>query len=321
MKKTLKSQLIAAVAMLVIAAVALTGATYAWFTSIANPDVESIDLYVKAADAIMLSALATPEINNVEDWKINLLKTEITDADRGNQTNAFPTNMLNVSSLFNGTNSNFYTATHTNQGILNGYALTDQPNNFAKFSLWAKSTRNGFLYLDAGSLLQAIAQTAPGNGIANTVRIGIVPVDYDADGVGGDDAVVGEDFANAIIWEPNSKAHLSTTYGGPGGTSKIAYDAATGLTVDDVDAAATFDFVAGDTNVNANGTYVSTGGTSAAKIALFNMKMETMQKFNVYIWVEGADDDTVNAVAKNSFSTYLKFGQQYDNFVGTYALS
>jgi len=52
------------------------------------------------------------------------------------------------------------------------------------------------------------------------------------------------------------------------------------------------------------------------KIALFNMNSDTMQKFNIYIWVEGSDPDTVNSVAKNTFRTYLKFGQAYDKYMG-----
>ena len=61
---------------------------------------------------------------------------------------------------------------------------------------------------------------------------------------------------------------------------------------------------------SAFGTKPATGVNDVAKIALFNVVKDTPTNFNVYIWVEGADADTLNAVAKSDFRTYLRFGQE-----------
>lgn len=318
MKKSLKSQLVAAVVMVVIAAVALTSASYAWFTSIANPEVKSIDLYVKAADNLMLSAYdnaTTPIINLSADWKATVSQTDISDTvptdNWGKQTTAFPSNaigMLNVSSLFNATNHTFYQAEFNALGAKTSYATVTQSDNFAKFSLWAKSTQTGYLYLDGaaaiGSAVTGILPGEPNNSIRKTVRVAFVPV------TGGT-----EQWDKSVIWEPNSKDHLAAIYGGTGATGKTATSAVNGLTLDPADVATqlTFDFQDADTNILAADKTTTYGdkpatGNDATKIALLNITKDTSTNFNVYIWVEGADVDTLNAVAKNSFETYLRFG-------------
>jgi len=314
MKKTLKSQLLVAVVMLVIATVALTSASYAWFTAIANPQVSTIDLYVKAADTIMLSAYdnsTTPDINLSADWKASVSQTDITNpgwvaGDKwGAQATAFPTELLNVSSLANATSSDFYTSNYSALGAITGYSLTSQVGHYSKFSLWAKSTRDGYVFLDTTSAVTGLTATEPGNSIKKTVRIAFVPVSSGT-----------ENWAGAVIWEPNSKAHLAAIYGGNGAVVKSATDAIKGTGLTDTDAQLTYDFNAGDTNVLADDSYSAVKTSSVAgKIALFNITKDTATNFNVYIWVEGADVDTLNAVAKNSFESFLKFGEVFDKTI------
>ena len=319
--------------MCLIAAVALTSATYAWLIVISNTEVKNIDLYVSAPDSLMFSAYTgtdasnTPDYNIVSDWKVSLQMSDISDVNStskwGKQTNAFPPGMVDVSSLFNATSHSFFAASHTNQGVITGFTNTPfAGNQFAKFTLWAKSTRSGFVYLDSESLLTALSATAPGNAIADTLRIGIVPVNYNENGNDGG-LVSGEDWNQAVIWEPNSTHHLDTIYDGPGGNTKIVTNAVFGTDSSNVSPQTTFDFIPNGTNVKSTGYYdgslsgiVKTVQRMDTKIALFNMNSDTIQQFNVYIWVEGADADTVNVVEKNSFSTYLKFGQEYNIFMG-----
>jgi len=62
-KSTLKIQLLGAVGMLLIATVALTGATYAWFTFVSNPQVSAIDMYVQASNNILFSPYAKVDMD------------------------------------------------------------------------------------------------------------------------------------------------------------------------------------------------------------------------------------------------------------------
>jgi hypothetical protein len=331
MKGILKSKFVSALIVFVISITVLGSATYAWFTNIINNDVESMNFYVSASDAMMLSALSSPELNSVSDWTVQLMKSEITSANRGNQTGAFPEDMNVVSSLFNNEASGFYTASYSTSGVLNGFININQANNFAKFSLWTKTTRNGFIYLDVGSYINALTLTEPNNAIANSIRVGFVPVNYDENGNAPDGTIPNEAWQYAVIWEPNSTAHLSAIYGGPGGTDKLITNAVknsvavanpvnTAGLQDAISQQNTFDFTTGGTNVSGANFYNSQGQpvviSSDEKIALFNMNADTMQRFNVYIWAEGSDQDAVDAVAKSFFRTYIKFGQEYDKFLG-----
>lgn len=321
MKKTLKTQLLAALSMLLVAAVALTGATYAWFTTVTSATVGNIDLYVKAADALLLSAYTAPDMFTASQWSAAISKAEIVaqqDA-AASGINIFPEELINTSTLLNGTSHAFFNSVHSAAGALTAYEAATGVE-YSRFTLWVKSTRDGLVYINNDSLVKALQAiggaeltTEPGKYISSTVRVGFVPINYDADGMLSGAAGTGEDWAHAVIWEPNSSVHLPSTYGGTSPAGKQAALAVKGLTLADTQAQVAYDWGAGNTG----SARVTNGAASTTNtIALFNLCKDTKQQFAVYIWVEGTDLDTENAVAKNAFSTFLKFGQDYNAYVG-----
>ncbi len=308
--------------MFVVAAMVLTSATYAWVVTISHPDVRDIDLYVTAPEAMMLSALSTPVLNNADDWMVSIDKSEIMNPLRGNQANAFPNSIADVSSVFSEVSPIFYKPNYMADGSLLGYEPTTNQNQFTKFSLWAKSTRSGFVYLDEDSSITATGGTVLQNSVVEAIRMGIVPVDYDENGSAPGGMIAGEAWQYAVIWEPHTKSHIPQVNGGPGGNDKLNTFAISGINPSDTALQVTFDY--GNTNINVTDYYDGKTIPSQvnvldpnAKIALFNLNTDSMQKFNVYIWVEGADADTVDAVAKSYFNTYIKFGQDFDKFKGS----
>ena len=54
-KAARKQHLMAMVSMMLVVAVTLGVATYAWFSFVSNPEVRNMDMYVKAAENIFLS--------------------------------------------------------------------------------------------------------------------------------------------------------------------------------------------------------------------------------------------------------------------------
>ncbi len=288
--------MIVAVFMCFIAVIALTSATYAWFISISNPTVGNVQLYVSAPEAMMFSAYTgldaanTPDINLVDDWKTSIRMKDISDVSPtgnwGKQTSAFPVNMKDVSSLFKASSHHFFSAAQSNLGELTGYYDTPiAGNDYTKFTLWAKSTRSGFVFLDSTSLLSALTLSAPGNAVADTIRIGFVPVNYDVNGTDAGGLVAGEDWDDAVIWEPNSKSHLDVLNGGPGGNAKIGTNAVSNTGIGDVALQTTYDFTSSGTNVNALNYFdgktshgLQTVQLADTKIALFNMLNETDRK-------------------------------------------
>lgn len=325
MKKTLKTQLVAALSMLLVAAVALTGATYAWFTSVTNATVGNIDLYVKASDALLLSPYLAPTLYDTTMWSAAVLQADIV----GQQTaSVFPAELRNTSSQFSQTSNKFYNDVRSASGALTGYTEA-AGTEYSRFTLWVKSTNDGYVYINNDSIVKAITAvgsgtellTEPGKYIANTVRVGFVPINYCATSKSGAKSV-GEDWAHAILWQPNSETHLpATTYGG---TSPAGFQEAMSViddtAVSDVAAQHSYNFVAGKTT---SGTILPADAYTSAinEIALMNLSKDTMQQFAVYIWVEGTDLDTENAVAKNAFSTFLKFGQNKNCTIGAYSFS
>ena len=341
MKKTLKSQVMVAVAMLVVAAVALSSVTYAWFTTVSNPMVTSIDLYVKAEDSLFLSALMAPVKEQSDNWSSIITYNDIIGVGSptlGDQPYVFPAELTNVSTALTGTSPYIYRpdAVNATTGLPTTFKAALAPYNdagdtkgdYVRFSLWIKSTRAGCIYLsgNASGVDQASvgSYVVPKNGAtpsSSGTQTNIFgtggPFNKPEHGIayttrvafvpadGGGNPV----FAESVIWEPNSLKHLDSIYGGPVSppATKMPTNARTGTVPGSsitTGLQTTYDFGI----VGATGT----GTSSAQKIALFDLDEETPQQFFVYIWVEGVDADTVNEAAKHWFATNIKFGQETD---------
>ena len=337
--KNVKNKLFSAVAMLIVAAVALTGATFAWISTITNPEVKSIDLFLKGTDAMLLSCYAAP--SQESHWSASISKTDI----EGQQATAFPDELLDVSSnILGGTgDAEFFKANLSTAGaVIDYYKVTTQytvpapaaktEGHYVKFNLWVKSSKDGFVYLDQASVVTALTMllsdggtvplTEPQLSIVATPRIAFVPLNYDADGVGGSAKSTGAAYGSKVIWEPNSMKHLPEAWGGPLGdpTAKIptlGVEGANDATLSEpalTDTQVTYDVVSGGTNQSV----ATIAGTIGNALPLFNLSKgeANKQQFAIYIWVEGQDDDTRNAIAKSAFLSYLKFGQDEGGFIG-----
>lgn len=340
-KASLKSHLMPMISMALIAAIALGGATYAWFTFVSNPEIRDIDLYVKAADNILLSASTKDmsvqaNLENANLWYATLVQREGTpvvdsNAIESNQKWAFPAILSDVSSVFTAANRNFFARKNTDAGDFIEYLAAKAPvipaaegdvaktGDYATFDVWIKSTSDGAIYLDGADLVKSYVKakadpvsggadltTEPDKYLENTVRVGFYTQE---DGLGA---------ARSVIWEPNATPHLPGIYGGPSTAGKLTTNAIdqpyTAIQIPAIDpdtvgiAQTTYDFGTGTTNIAATeAAYQDT------RIALFDLKADEAVKFTICIWVEGADADTRNAVANNWFGTKLRFGQWEGN--------
>ena len=371
-KSALKIQLLGAVGMLLIAIVALSGATYAWFTFVSNPQVSAIDMYVQAANNILFSPYTKVDMdpqtdgygttdNNADNaytlgnysdpyndpslWFATVTQKMIQDGtdESGTpiidpnyiQPKSFPsltgTGMENNSSIWNTLTGgrDFFTRTINPDGTPAQYVAAgtaDDPlndaagNGYIQFSLWVKSNTDGILFLD-GNQSSALAidsaggdpltgQTDKRQFIEDAIRVGFYTTSE------GSAAATPAD-PRAVIWEPNSTEHLPTWYGGPGGTAKLdtlaitqptaipTPDPLTGLSTEDMTVGGeggkqlqtTWDFTPAGTNLK------------DSEIAVCALKGGSAVKVTFAIWVEGADADTLNAVANSFFRTALVFGE------------
>ena len=377
--------------MVIVAAVALGAATYAWFTFVSNPEVRNMDLYVRAAENIYLSPYKDMNVdtNFSNDFKwfstIEMVNTERFDNDGTNdyfngiqnlQPSAFPVEMADISSLFTtgSAGREFYGRVNNNLGNFDRYynlkeasgtdgedlfavdpwtgwsslanggngqpfvkSMNQNKGGYATFDLYIKSSNSGTIYLDGAPGASAVIPIDGIGGdeltgltdeakqyIVNTVRIGFYC------------AKDHKDNEVAIIWEPGAATHVPIHIHGGSGDSgwkpTYAINSTQGSLYDDDGVLIvpntsliqnTFDFgspqVAGQTAKNAL--------ARPTELPLFYIKGEydgewaegqesdSALKFTVYIWIEGADQDTINAVAKSYFNTLLRFGLDADKKV------
>ena len=354
-KATLRRHMMSMLSMVIVAAIALSSATYAWFTFVSNPEVRNLDLYVKAAENIFLSPYPDMDRRDVEnEYFFNEFKwfavlemetdevysndgtTDYFNGIKNHQPAAFPDELSDISSIFNAGSRDFFGRQNFDSGEFNYYYNLNAPGDndplaevndpwndaenkggYVRFDLWIKSSTNGMIFLDGSTLGNNILPNTfvipiyqnddeewekleDGDKVyvQHTVRVGF----YCASDSNGD--------THAVIWEPNSQEHVPESI--LGGVGEVGYLATMAIVedydhiVDDTgekgEEQKTYDF--GETTTNADpgnkiDLFYLIGGEDADPIL-----------FSVYIWVEGADVDTVNAVAKSYFRTQLRFGQE-----------
>ena len=316
MRKTFKSQMLSAAVMLVVAAVALTGATYAWFSNIADPSVGTLDLQVAADDSLFISSYDTALASEVtgDKWRASVSQSEINTAQSG----VFSGVMKDVSTVGTDAYHDFFRTS----GFLStmkpeSYTAATLGSDYVRFTFWVRSSKDASMFLNggaadpltsqlsyvvaadsAGTPLNHFAATdtdrqQPQYAIAYTVRIAFVPlVDTSTPGT-----FEVEDWTGAVIWEPNSDLHLAIDQGGPGGTDVIPTDSA-------VKTAGPAGTAGVDDGVQPAVDF--TGG----KLTLGSLLAGRLYRYAVYMWVEGSDPDTVNAVANSYFQAHLRFGAE-----------
>lgn len=324
MKKNLKSQLLTAVSMLLISVVALVGATYAWFTVSDFATVGTLDVQVKAADGLVLSPATTkPAFNDPTKW-FSLVDYEMIDTA---QQYAFVEKLSDCSTTDVELGSGqFYDAVLGDTGqpvsyieMLDTSADEATPGTgevareYVKFTLWVKTPAAGTVYLTDktpdGSYVMAITEedgtelvfndTTPANTLAtagalipSTVRVGFRTLS----GAATNNA--------AKIWEPDATTRVPVELL-PGNPATLPTP--TGKAVEETVA------TIADITTDGLGDQNAIDEFTSNKIDLFTMGAADtdgayIAQIAVYIWVEGADPDTVNAVADSWFRTNLKFG-------------
>lgn len=127
MKHTKKRAVLSAVAMLVVSAIALSSATYAWFSAGTSVGVDSISANISNNNGTILISATGAAIND-GSWKIQLTEADL----RAVTTNAFPTEPLKMMSAV---------STTLSKGQVIGGSITD-----AKFSTQAAAKTNYIKY-------------------------------------------------------------------------------------------------------------------------------------------------------------------------------
>lgn len=308
--------------MLLITVVALSTASYAWFTENTTVALDDIDVNVSASNGIQIS---TDALN----WKAAISNDDITANAYAGNTNRKPSSLVPVSTggevdlatgfmkvykgavESNGSSGNILVATKTTE--------TDESfADFIAFDLFVLTNKAETLYLTPSANVNYLSGD---EGLKNATRVAFVVEGNTAAGSSQTvaTALKPQTETNAIIWEPNNNAHTPTAIAHAASSSSIgrtitateeinSYDGV----IAEMDAADAIPLNATSTNQSAYFKSI----TPAIKTNvthgddLITTVSAGITKIRVYAWVEGQDVDCENEASGSgvTFSISIKKG-------------
>jgi len=315
-----KRTIVIALFALLVTAISLTTATYAWFTSNATVSIDSLDVNVSASNGIQLSTDATT-------WKASLTTVDLKGVAYTGHKNQIPSALAPVST--GGTVDlttgylNMYSGAVTSN-VTNGYYILTSTKvtevagttgSFIAFDLFIQTAEAVNLYLTPGADVIATADS----GLKNSSRLallheGNVPV--------GSTAALAQALKAAtvpVIWEPNANIHtaagviaaldvygITTTTTAGTIPSYLGIDApivvGDDVKLNDVDA------LLFNTVSPSIAPSVQRDAASAAFTQVLSI-VPGVSKIRVYAWVEGQDVDCENNASGKDITFNIKLSK------------
>ena len=291
MKKTFKKRaFISAIAMLIVSAIVLTSATYAWFSMAKRVEVESMELNVTSPEGIQISANTSAFTTKLTVDDIKGESSTRFTAYEGNINN-IPETVKPSSSAFatSGFLPKFFDGSINDQGKMDVYARDDVGSGFVAFDLFIKVKAATTVKFGSSTVTCEANPELPTAMRIALVRCGTVAEKADAAAIGS--VLPANASANKVMYELNASEHTTaaTALGASGVmTTKPLTSERSGMITD-----GTYNNIVSNTNFT--GIYATTIATaaSAAKIDV-NAGITRMR---VYMWMEGNDVDCANDVA------------------------
>lgn len=338
-KKEKKYNLKSLVLLLLLTAVLLIVATYAWFTSNQTVTVSGLNVNVEAKDGLQISVDGT-------NWKSIIQSTDILSAHTtySSSVNQLPEYIEPVSTIGNidtatgfmemfygavvvdddptdGTGEYLLTAARSTETRTAGAAdTTDQ--KFIAYDLFFKVATNTDIYLGTNSLIIP-KPSSTSKGIEYATRIGLVVEGNTdvSDTVANIQSMIGGTNATRYIWEPNFNAHTAAgvanardTYGRTVTTVPTDAVNSSALVYEGVKAG-----IVKDDSVFlrqlATGTYTAfldsvTPQYKTVKDFDKNLQIFSLTagitKVRVYMWIEGQDVDCENNASNSDIQFNLE---------------
>lgn len=297
MKQNLrKKALVPAIAMVVASVIALSGVTYAWFTTGNTASVTGLDVNVQTANGIQVSLDAA-------SWRSVITADDIVTAIN---TNAYSNVVMQLpageiapvstaGNVADGKLQMFY-GEYNKDGTLRSEIEVEQTRtsggNFVAFDLFFKSSMDQTLTLNLGDTASYVKGTAALGGSATVGTEKAVRVAFLTMGKADTPAAARglKDVNEVLIWEPNASSRAD---GVDADAGKLAYNGFK----------AEFDAVAEK----------ELGENEVAAVETFNESKDLIDlkaginKIRIYIWLEGQDVDCINNISFGDFTTNLSF--------------
>jgi len=306
---------------LLVTAISLTTATYAWFTSNATVSIDSLDVNVSASNGIQLSTDATT-------WKASLTTVDLKGAAYTGHKNQIPSALAPVSTggtvdLTTGYLNMYSGAVASN--VTNGYYILTSTKitevagttgSFIAFDLFIQSADPETLYLTPGA---DVVFKNTDVGLKNSARVAFLTEGSVAVGSTAAAAQVLKGATTATFWEPNSNMHTPAGVAAALSTYGIVTTLTTGT-------------IASYQGVNAPITTVNDVQLNSAAVAYFKPVLSSVApsvqrsavptvftqimtipagvtKVRIYAWVEGQDVDCENNASGSDISFNIKLSR------------
>jgi hypothetical protein len=317
MKKTRKNMLRSSAAMLLVSALALTTATYAWFTKGDTGRVQNLTLQAEAASGIQLSA-------DAKNWKSTITATDLNDTSLGNSLPTGEVSPLSSTGALGQSEGTYGTLVlyQLEQELDSEYVTTAADttggSNVMRFDFYVKNDNDDtgatlLLDFDDSNKSSVTAtkdgETDKGNGIQDAVRVAFIRQGYVKTSTSGYASTVLTKKTDAstanLIWEPNSKEHVK--YGGNSYIDTYAIKAAFNKSMsvkisDNGTIDKNFSSV-----VAKQSTFKESDLGDATSVSLGEIPGQSITKFTVYVWFEGQDVDCTNKESGGNITIDLKF--------------
>lgn len=296
MKQNLrKKALVPAIAMVLASVIALSGVTYAWFTTGNTASVTGLDVNVQAANGIQISLDAAA-------WRSILTADDlINTAGNANVAIQIPTNEIapvsTAANVVDGKMEMFLGA-YASNGTLTSIKEVEtngKSGNYIAFDLYFKSSMAQTLSLDMGDdqsfvkCVDLVTGSASNVGTDKAVRVAFLDMGSAATPAA---ARALKDAETVKIWEPSATSRADGVEDEAG---KLAYK---GFNAEFSDIA--------ESDLNTSG-YV-TDVTTYTEPSNFKFELEAgINKVRIYIWLEGQDVDCINNISFGDFTTNLAF--------------
>ena len=302
MKKTFKKRaFISAIAMLIVSAIVLTSATYAWFSMAKRVEVESMELNVTSPEGIQISA-------NTTAFTTKLTVDNIKGTDEtagGKRFNAYEGHKNNIPTTVIPSSSRFaekalpawFTGSINDQGTMDISRVSNEVGSgFVAFDLFVKLKSATTVKFGSSTI------TCEGNSELPTamrmalVNCGTVAEKAEADTI---QAALPANASASVVYEVDASHHTSAaTLLGASGimTTKPIFMAGSGIKTD-----STYNNIV-------SGGYYDTNllATLAATPANATVSLGAgVSRVRVYMWMEGNDVDCANDVAGSTINFNL----------------
>lgn len=310
-----RKKILTAFLMLVVTAVSLTTASYAWFTENTTVSVENIEVTVEASNGIQIST-------DAQKWKANITNTDILAGYNGAK-NLLPSNLSPVSTVGDidtttGYMKMFKGSLVADSSIASGYKLVAEQvsettnatedgtasttGDFIAFDIFILATEATSIYLTGSS---DVITSGTEKGLKNAARVAFL---YEGNTSAGNystarglKGATSRSTGNTsnVFWEPNYKSH--TSYGiSQAGNYGVTISEGTAVTPylgiqTAIPAESKVDYTSTSTTYFKNVTpdILTEENNSVNNTLPFNIAAG-INKIRVYAWIEGQDYDCEN---------------------------